>query len=66
MGTEPGDFPEYVASEPRVWSEETYKRGSEGDPVELNAAARKQLSDLLPFYPLHIGVPGVIDRIVIP
>jgi hypothetical protein len=34
--------------------------------LELNAAARKKLRDLLPFYTPHIGVPGVIDMIVIP
>jgi hypothetical protein len=60
MGTEPRDFPQQVAREPRVRREKPNQRGSECDPLELNEAVGKKLDDLPSIYPTYIGVPGLL------
>jgi len=49
-----------------MWRERSDEGGSQGDPLELNVAARKKLIYLSFFHPSNICVPGVIDMKVIP
>jgi hypothetical protein len=54
MRTQPGDFSQYIARQPRIRGEEADQRRDERKALELNTAARKKVRDLLLLYTPYI------------